>query len=96
MRLSPKESIKQLQSESNYTNGRLDALSFIARIILDSLKVQDKAAYLELKTACLAYSQQHLICLAEIGEEDIEEQAQAFAEEIDNLFCDEGDLFEEE
>ncbi|MCR9655967.1 hypothetical protein NB537_14370 [Vibrio parahaemolyticus] len=95
MHISPKESIKQLQSDSNYTNGRLDALSFMARVVLDSLKVQDKAAYLELKTACLAYSQQHLICLAEIGEEDIEEQAQAFAEEIDNLFCDEGDLFEE-
>ncbi len=71
-------------------------MSFIARVILDSLKVQDKNAYLELKTACLAYSQQHLICLAELGEEEIEEQAQAFAEEIDNLFCDEGDLFEEE
>ena len=35
--------------------------------------------------------------LGDIGEDDIEEQAQAFAEEIENLFCDdEEDLFEQE
>ncbi|EHH1079240.1 hypothetical protein J7I01_004976 [Vibrio parahaemolyticus] len=96
MHLSPKESIEQLQFELNDTNGRLDALSFIARVFLDCIKAQDKDAYLELKTVCLAYSQQHLICLGEIGEGDIEEQAQAFAEEIENLFCDEEDLFSEE
>ncbi len=96
MQLTTKESITQLQLELNDTQGRLDALSFMARIILDSVKLQDKEAYQALKTACLTYSQDHLATLGEIGEEDIEEQAQAFTEEIENLFFDEEDLFDEE
>ncbi len=80
---------KQLQLELNDTKGRLDALSFMARVILDSVKIQDEEAYQALKMACLTYSQDHLNTLGEIGKEDIEEQAQAFAEEIENLFCDE-------
>ncbi|HFQ5547766.1 TPA: hypothetical protein ACGUOU_004584 [Vibrio vulnificus] len=96
MHISPQESIEQLQFELNDTKGRLDALSFMARIILDSVKLQDEEAYQALKMACLTYSQDHLAALGEIGEDDIEEQAQAFAEEIENLFCDEEDLFGEE
>ncbi|WP_422530546.1 hypothetical protein [Vibrio harveyi] len=68
----------------------------MARIILDSVKLQDEEAYQALKMACLTYSQDHLAALGEIGEDDIEEQAQAFAEEIENLFYDEEDLFGEE
>ncbi|MCR9907721.1 hypothetical protein NB545_09630 [Vibrio campbellii] len=96
MHLPPQESIEQLQFELNDTKGRLDALSFMARIILDSVKLQDEEAYQALKTACLTYSHDHLATLGEIGEDDIEEQAQSFAEEIENLFCDEEDLFGEE
>ncbi|HHP0472987.1 hypothetical protein LC147_23565 [Vibrio harveyi] len=96
MYLTPQESIEQLQFELNDTKGRLDALSFMARIILDSVKLQDEEAYQALKMACLTYSQDHLAALGEIGEDDIEEQAQAFAEEIENLFYDEEDLFGEE
>lgn len=96
MHLPPQESIEQLQFELNDTKGRLDALSFMARIILDSVKLQDEEAYQALKTACLTYSHDHLATLGEIGEDDIEEQAQAFAEEIENLFSDEEDLFGEE
>ncbi|WP_180805842.1 hypothetical protein [Vibrio parahaemolyticus] len=96
MHLPPQESIEQLQFELNDTKGRLDALSFMARIILDSVKLQDEEVYLALKTACLTYSHDHLATLGEIGEDDIEKQAQAFAEEIENLFCDEEDLFGEE
>ncbi len=96
MSLTTKESITQLQMELNDTQGQLDTLSFMARIILDSVKLQDKEAYQALKTACLTYSQEHLATLGEIGEEDIEEQAQAFTEEIENLFFDEEDLFDEE
>lgn len=36
------ESIEQLQCELNDTKGRLDVLSFIAQIILDSVKFQDE------------------------------------------------------
>ena len=93
MHLSYQETIEQLHFELNDTKGRLDALSFVAHIILDSVKLQDEEAYLALKTACLTYSQEQLVCLGEIGEDDIEEQAQAFAEEIENLFCIEDDLF---
>ncbi len=96
MHLPPQESIEQLQFELNDTKGRLDALSFMARIILDSVKLQDEEAYQALKTACLTYSHDHLATLGEIGEDDIEEQAQAFTEEIENLFYDEEDLFGEE
>lgn len=96
MHLPPQESIEQLQFELNDTKGRLDTLSFMARIILDSVKLQDEEAYQALKTACLTYSHDHLATLGEIGEDDIEEQAQSFAEEIENLFCDEEDLFGEE
>ncbi|ELB2105347.1 hypothetical protein QNZ87_004547 [Vibrio parahaemolyticus] len=96
MHLPPQKSIEQLQFELNDTKGRLDALSFMARIILDSVKLQDEEAYQALKTACLTYSHDHLATLGEIGEDDIEEQAQSFAEEIENLFCDEEDLFGEE
>ncbi len=76
MHISPQESIEQLQFELNDTKGRLDTLSFMARIILDSVKLQDEEAYQALKMACLTYSQDHLAALGEIGEDDIEEQAQ--------------------
>ena len=72
MHLPPQESIEQLQFELNDTKGRLDALSFMARIILDSVKLQDEEAYQALKTACLTYSHDHLATLGEIGEDDIE------------------------
>ena len=64
---SPKESIEQLEYELNDTKGRLDALSFMARIILDSLKIQDKEAYQALKESCLHYAKEHLVCLGDIG-----------------------------
>ncbi|MGR5160070.1 hypothetical protein [Vibrio owensii] len=85
-----------MQFELNDTKGRLDALSFMVRIILDSVKLQDEEAYQALKTACLTCSYDHLTILEEIGEDDVEEQAQAFAEEIESLFCDDEDLFGEE
>ncbi|MCG9660978.1 hypothetical protein [Vibrio mediterranei] len=95
MNHSTKDAIEQLAFESNQDKGRIDALSFIARLILDGMKMQDKEAYQSLKTACLEYSHQHVICLGEIGESDIEDQAQAFAEEIEHLFCEIDEEWEE-
>ena len=46
MHLPPQEAIEQLQFELNDTKGRLDALSFMARIILDSVKLQDEEDFL--------------------------------------------------
>ncbi|HIF6163626.1 hypothetical protein [Vibrio parahaemolyticus] len=43
----------------------------MARIILDSVKLQDEEAYQALKMACLTYSQDYLATLREIGEEDL-------------------------
>ncbi|MET2850120.1 hypothetical protein ABXV23_25745 [Vibrio owensii] len=96
MHLTPQESIEQLQFELNDTKGRLDALSFMARMILDSVKLQDEEAYQALKTACLTYNHDHLATLGEIGEDDIEKQAQALQKKLANvdpykcLICKEG------
>ncbi|KFK66624.1 hypothetical protein JS85_24990 [Vibrio vulnificus] len=62
MHISPQESIEQLQFELNDTKGRLDTLSFMARIILDSVKLQDEEAYQALKMASLTYSQDPPSC----------------------------------
>ncbi|KFK54619.1 hypothetical protein JS83_25375 [Vibrio vulnificus] len=71
MHISPQESIEQLQFELNDTKGRLDTLSFMARIIFDSVKLQDEDAFQALQMACLTYSQDLLAALVEIGYDDI-------------------------
>jgi len=91
MQYTVRDALKQLEFESNDQKGRLEALSFIVQVMLDKMKHDELGAYQELKRLCLDSSQYSRETMMEIGEKDIEEQAQAFVEEIENIFSDSDD-----
>ncbi|MFA0053646.1 hypothetical protein [Vibrio echinoideorum] len=91
MQYTIKDVVEQLEFESNDQKGRLEALSFIMQVMLDRVKHDDIGAYQDIKRLCLDSGRYSRETLMKIGEKDIEEQAQAFVEEIENIFSDSDD-----
>ncbi|MFA0175368.1 hypothetical protein AB4472_09415 [Vibrio lentus] len=91
MQYTIKDVVEQLEFESNDQKGRLEALSFIMQVMLDRVKHDDIGAYQDIKRLCLDSGRYSRETMMEIGEKDIEEQAQAFVEEIENIFSDSDD-----
>ena len=91
MQYTIKDVVEQLEFESNDQKGRLEALSFIMQVMLDRVKHDDIGAYQDIKRLCLDSDRYSRETMMEIGEKNIEEQAQAFVEEIENIFSDSDD-----
>ncbi|WP_299142877.1 hypothetical protein [uncultured Vibrio sp.] len=91
MQYTIKDAVKQLAFESNDQKGRLDALSFILQVMLDKVKHDDMGAYQDIKRLCLDSGRYSRETMMGIGDKDIEEQVQAFVDEIENIFSDSDD-----
>jgi len=85
-------SLDKLEVESNEHRGRLDALNMLAKIFLEGLKEQNQAGYDDLKEMCMAIATENVAAAESVEEQDLEEQAQAFYQEIDMLFADMDEL----
>jgi hypothetical protein len=75
-------------SEDLEEQGKVEAIEMVLREVILSMKKNNRPQYNEIKESCKENAHQMVVCMGEIGEDDIEIKAHAYAQQVISLFDD--------